>query len=187
MPKVEIGSKIRKVYPWIDELAAPQIEAMKAEIRACYANPKVYAKDADLIGQVYRKKESDIEALTKERGELHFMMLNLWCQHGLTTFALPDFDPYKVVPRTELSFQDDELQELLPHEAWLAVTKPARVVDPALLLAYFDREKCPVPKEKLVELLYVDCTPEIRPPQETPKKKDARTPGKTPPRPKKKK
>ena len=186
--KVDIGKKLREAFPWLEELGADQIEALKAEIRDCYAKPEVKLKDAALLGKVYRDKENEVEARATERNDLRFMMLNFWRQHNVTEFGAGDVGSYQVIPRVEISFDDEEVEELIDRKAWLEVTVPKRVVDPALLLAWFGKEGCPLSKKKLIDLLLIDCTPEIRPPRQTPKQQDAvRVLGKTAPRKRKKK
>lgn len=194
MAKVEFGVNLRKAYPWLEEVAADEIKAMEQEIRDCFQEPKVDLKEVSVIGKMYRKKASEVSAALMELAELRYTMLNFWCQHGVTLFSLPDFDPYQLIPRKELSLQDEALEGLLvaklgeekAKRAFLRMSKKVRVWDPALILAYFSLDSCPIPKEEIGGIIDADCTPEIRPPKETPKEKDKRLSiGKSRPREKK--
>lgn len=185
MAEVEIGVNLRKLFVWLEELAKSDIEALQREVSECYRNPPVERTDAATVGTLYRAAENKLDTALTERDEVRHQMLNHWCQHGITSFPAGPSAPYRIVPRIKLSLDDEEVRELIDEDAWKEVTELVPQVNPKLLLAWAERQG-PEMQRKLVWSLYIDCTPEVKPPRETPKSQDRRVIGRTPKRKKKK-
>lgn len=184
MADVKVGVGVRKAFPWLEELAKSDIEALQREVSERYRHPAVERVDPAEIGKAYRKAETQLRAALSKREEIRHEMLNHWCQHGITSFPAGLSAPYRVVPRVELTLDSEEIRELVGG-AWEEVTVQVREVDPALLLAYAQKQGLEMEK-RLARILYGDCTPEMKSPRETPVEQDKRVPGKTPKRKKRK-